>query len=102
MENLTKENFFNELGVKDPALLRTFCTWIDQYKIENNWEETFKRSIYGSELRTPKFHEIPFDIQIGIIAKFLRHMNGGLPAYPDIVKSLMETLVSYGNENVGN
>jgi hypothetical protein len=74
IENLTKENFFNELHDQYPEAVEHFCKWIDEYKREVNWDTLFG----GDLVRAPKFHEIPFEMQNGIIARFeLELFNNG-------------------------
>lgn len=74
MENLTKENFWNELYEKHPVQMQVFCDWIDEYKKKNRWESLFARGNYITDgavvLRTPKYHELPLSIQIGIFFEF--------------------------------
>lgn len=41
MENLNKENFWDELYKKYPKGMKVFCDWIDEYKKQNNWDEFF-------------------------------------------------------------
>ncbi len=67
MQNLTKENFFNDLQVKYPHAMHYFQDWIDQYKKENNWQELF-----GWDL---KFHHLPFDMQRGILTRYAEELN---------------------------
>lgn len=62
MENLNKENFWNELHAKYPTAVNHFCKWIDAYKEEVGWKKLFADGV--------KFHDIPFDMQNGIIARF--------------------------------
>lgn len=58
MNNLTKENFFNEIKIKYPAAMESFCKWIDEYKQKNNWGQLFLTGI--------KYHNIPLEMQIGL------------------------------------
>lgn len=62
MNNLTKENFFNDLRKQYPAAVDYFSQWIDKYKQEVNWNELFGEKV--------KFHDIPFEMQNGILARF--------------------------------
>ena len=70
MNVLTKENFWNQLKEKYPLSVQHFCDWIDQYKKENQWERLFN---YGSPhydkmgWHNPKFHDLPMEMQYGII-----------------------------------
>lgn len=73
-KNLTKENFWNELQEKCPAQMKVFCDWIDKYKLANEWAQLFN---YGSPhyakmgWHTPKFHDLPFAMQVGIFLQFV-------------------------------
>lgn len=62
MQNLSKENFWNSLNEKYPLAVKYFCDWIDRYKVEVGWQKLFVDGI--------KFHDIPFEMQNGILARF--------------------------------
>lgn len=67
MENLNKENFWNEMDARYPAAMHVFKGWIDMYKKEVKWDELF-----GEDLLEPvKFHDLPYEMQIGIILRFI-------------------------------
>ena len=67
--NLNKENFWNALKEQYPEAVEHFCNWIDAYKNEVGWDALFAPGI--------KFHDIPYDMQNGIIARFdLEKFNG--------------------------
>ena len=69
--SLTKENFWNELREMYPEAVDHFCKWIDRYKEEVGWDGLFGEIF--------KFHNLPFDMQNGIIARFdLECYNGRL------------------------
>jgi len=75
MENLNKENFWNDLHSKYPTAVNHFCEWIDKYKAEVGWNKLFNsdsnwQDANGKNAPAPKFHDLPFDMQNGIIAKF--------------------------------
>jgi hypothetical protein len=63
MEDLTKENFWDECFEKYPDATKEFCEWIDGYKASVNWEELFAPGI--------KFHDIPGEMQCGIWVEFI-------------------------------
>lgn len=67
-ENLNLNNFWNPLKEKYPFAVFEFCSWIDQYKRRVDWGTLFNGT-FG--LTTPKFHDIPLEMQIGILLKFL-------------------------------
>lgn len=68
MENLSKENFWDELMKEYPEAVDHFCKWIDEYKKEVNWDVLF--SVHCSAAYQVKFHDLPFDMQNGIIARY--------------------------------
>lgn len=68
MENLNKENLFNELFEKHPKGTKHFCDWVDGYKKRVGWNALFGDS-FGNP--APKFHDLPFDFQVGIILRFI-------------------------------
>lgn len=75
--NLNKANFFDEAFEKYPDAAKKFHTWIDNYKKEIGWNKLFGNTIridirdFIDAARAPKFHELPFDMQKGIILRFL-------------------------------
>lgn len=81
MQNLNKENFWNALLEKYPEAVELFCKWIDKYKAEVGWDKLFgngvtqaqhdeENNLVGYETRAIKFHNIPFEMQNGILARF--------------------------------
>lgn len=75
MENLNKDNFWNQLHERFPDAVNHFCKWIDEYKKEVNWNKLFNAGIQQAlqcdGLTTaPKFHELPFEMQNGILARY--------------------------------
>lgn len=80
MEELTKENFWNEMEQKYPIAMEKFKVWIDKYKLDNDWNNLFgKHDLYTEEeypyrttfSQTPKFHELPTAMQYGIFYEFV-------------------------------
>jgi hypothetical protein len=72
MEGLTKENFFNERSDLYPLAHHVFLTWIDEEKKKLDWNELFSYNIPVSyHHEAPKFHQIPFELQFGILARFI-------------------------------
>ena len=66
MENLNKENFWDEMELKFPGAMNVFKQWIDEYKQEVKWDELF-----GEDLLEPvKFPDLPFDMQVGVLIRF--------------------------------
>ena len=87
MKNLTKENFFNDLQERSPLGLKVFTDWIDQYKISIRWDKLFSNSYvqgyYQEEgsspvvtVRAPKYHDLPFALQMGIYLQFCQERGG--------------------------
>lgn len=76
-ENLTKENFFNEMMELYPLAMKLFCKWIDDYKAEIGWNGLFgehETKLSGRMVCcgiAPKFHEIPYAMQQGIWIEFV-------------------------------
>lgn len=62
MFNWNKENLFNALQKRFPEALAEFCQWIDDYKNEVGWHDLCQYST--------KFHDLPKEMQIGIIMRF--------------------------------
>jgi hypothetical protein len=75
IENLNKENFWNELQQTCPNAMKVFCKWIDQYKESIDWKSLFYNENIDDEngigYRDIKFHHIPYEMQVGIIFRFL-------------------------------
>lgn len=69
MENLNKENFWDVLMEKHPKAMKEFCEWIDKYKAANAWPLLFS----GDQI---KFHDLPIDMQLGIILWFIEEKEG--------------------------
>lgn len=79
-DTLRKENFWNEMMVRFPKAMILFCNWIDAYKKQVGWEELFnggaawrKKHVYGEIARSPKFHEMPYEMQQGIWICFVNN-----------------------------
>lgn len=96
---LTKENFWNELHEKYPSQMKVFCDWIDEYKKRVNWEYIFSHTnseytqYAGFSLRTPKFHEIPIAMQIGIIVEFSMSLEDDSEELKSEVVDSIEALI---------
>lgn len=72
--NLNKENFWDELERQFPDAVKRFYDWIDEYKIEAGWDKIFKCNEGTGQV--VKFHEVPVEIQMGIISRFLFELTG--------------------------
>lgn len=79
MENLNKENFWNDLHKKHPQAVDKFCKWIDEYKKRVGWDQLFMNEYFTgkAEKRIPqiKFHDIPLEMQLGILGQFFIEME---------------------------
>lgn len=62
MDNLNKENYWNEIKAQYPDAMKIFLEWIDKYKEKIGWGKFFVEGI--------KFHDLPFEFQNGVIARF--------------------------------
>lgn len=67
MNNLNKSDFWDPLREIAPDAVDKFCKWVDEYKKEVGWTEKL-----GIEL---KFHDLPFELQVGIIHRFNLEMT---------------------------
>lgn len=102
-ESLTKENFWNAIMEQFPKSTKLFCDWIDQYKESVGWDALFNANYFDLHAldvkgnlkengkiasifptRTlkatvsPKFHDLPYDMQAGI---WIRFVNDTLSDY---------------------
>lgn len=91
MENLSKENFWNRLKEMYPDAVELFCNWIDKYKEEVGWNKLFNsdsdyQNVDGKNAPALKFHDLPFEFQNGIIARFdIECFNGILTGKGKVV-----------------
>lgn len=104
IDNLSKDNFWNEVEKKYPVAFKHFSKWIDEYKKETNWEELFGNDHkYNHGIAGTKFHDIPFDMQNGILARyelelFNNHGGQGKKAYEFIAENQKVNLRSLFSE----
>jgi len=94
VENLGKENLWNELHDKFPDAVDHFCKWIDKYKKEVNWNVLFNESDNGAP--APKFHDLPFEMQTGILARYELECfyAGEKSQYKDYVETYKKALIN--------
>lgn len=71
MDNLTKENFWNEMQQKYPLAMNDFCMWIDEYKKANNWSSLFPITKRKNHWMDIKFHHLPIAMQMGIWNEYM-------------------------------
>lgn len=74
--NLSKENYWNALQEKYPQAMAEFSEWIDKYKREIGWDSIFAHDWRPLPI---KFHDIPFDMQRGILTRFFEEKIGDYP-----------------------
>lgn len=78
--NLNKANTWDAFDMQYPTAMCKFRKFIDIYKAENGWNDLFNsnsdyQNRLGKNAVAPKFHDLPFEMQIGIIIAFLRIYN---------------------------
>lgn len=72
IEPMTKENLWNELQEKYPIMMKKFCDFIDEYKRKVRWDEMFGATVRPDWTHfPPKFHDLPFEMQVGIYMSFV-------------------------------
>lgn len=111
MNNLNKENFWDQLHYKYPKATERFCKWIDEYKVRVNWNSLFNGGIPiednrypasdftpASKTVAPKFHDIPIEMQMGILTGFVSeqipeyNISTELENVKDSTESIFKTL----------
>lgn len=87
-EKLTKENFWDELYVAFPKATQVFCEWVDQYKAMVGWKRLFNEGyvlnkdynigfmVDPGKTMAPKFHDMPYAMQMGIWIAFVKDRGG--------------------------
>ena len=80
--NLTKENFWNKMMDENPHIMKIFCNWIDEYKKQVGWNDLFNsnseyQNAKGKNAKAPKFHDLPLEMQLGIIERFKQEISNG-------------------------
>lgn len=75
MENLNKENFFDQMSEQFPDAMKHFHKWLGEYKLKVNWNDLLCAAyIRKGEIdvfyEPIKFHQLPFEMQLGIIMKY--------------------------------
>lgn len=68
---LNKDNW-DIIGKESPNSFKKFMDYIDDFKASCSWDELFNShySLGGDLKASPKFHEIPFAMQKGIVENF--------------------------------
>lgn len=70
---LTKEDFYSLVETDYPAAFRKFGGYIDDFKASTNWNQLFHNTDSNGEFDdevVPKFHDIPFALQKGVVENF--------------------------------
>jgi len=81
---MTKEHFWNLLQAQFPEQMADFCAWIDEFKRRVEWEKIFGGTRYTVEgnvyhtpvIYSPKFHDLPPAMQIGIFIQYTVETGG--------------------------
>lgn len=89
MNNLNKENFWNEFHKKFPEAVDRFCSWIDEYKKRPDveWDKLFHNYAPaevkddGETMHMVKFHDLPIAMQMGILTQFEMEIITGLAGW---------------------
>lgn len=63
-QNLSKATFWDQIKKDHPVQMKQFSEWIDRYKLTDGWFLYIREGI--------KYHDLPFALQIGILAMFFR------------------------------
>ena len=64
--SFSKVNFFDRIKEKAPKAMEAFSIFIDSYKSIYDW-----KLLFGGDLVTPpKFHDLPYSMQYGIMLEF--------------------------------
>ncbi len=79
--NLNRVQFFDPLHEKCPASVDVFCKWIDKYKKAAGWNKLFNsdsnwQDSDGKNAPAPKFHDLPWEMQFGILLNFFSDTIG--------------------------
>lgn len=86
-QNLTKENFLDRMMQLYPNTTTRFCKWVDEYKEAVGWNKLFNDGIeryvpgsaFTATVYAPKFHDLPYAIQMGIWILYVQDMEDMTP-----------------------
>lgn len=72
MENLNKENFFNEMQLKYPRAMNHFYIWLEKYKQKVGWFRLFRPLTSGGAkgFSYVNLEHLPHEMQIGIFMRY--------------------------------
>lgn len=68
MNSLTHENFWKKMNEENPHIIKLFLEWIDGYKERIGWRKIIPKA---------KFHELPIEMQLGILDRFKQEISNG-------------------------
>lgn len=72
-----RKEFWDEMKEKFPFAFEEFSNWIDQFKIDINWNSLFRDDDVGcAQTAPPKFHDLPQPMQLGIWIQFMLDRGG--------------------------
>lgn len=82
MDNLNHENFWSKMHEENPHITDLFCKWIDEYKKRVGWNDLFNsnseyQNAAGKNAKAPKFHDLPIEMQLGILDRFKQETSNG-------------------------
>lgn len=103
-QNLTKENFWDEMMTKYPVAMDDFCKFIDEYMVKNNWSRLFNPAYRETHISghaetlltaksAPKYHDLPLAMQTGIFFEFMGDVWGcsmPIDVFDFVIKELIE------------
>lgn len=109
--NLNYGNFWENNTLRFPLAIKSLHAFIDEYKAEIKWHDVFAgcleilvadhtdnintQPIYNRLPDPPKFHDIPLDMQTGIIIRWIFKVTENYPAHR---QQLTQGLISQGVE----
>lgn len=98
-DNLDKEHFFDRMNELYPDASEHFAHWLDGYKKEVEWDRLFNDNCVSAydlhtlpdepvrmprKMHAPGFHQMPFEMQAGIIARYRLEQGGAGADYENI------------------
>jgi len=102
IEQLTKENFWNEAKVKWPHSVAHFCWWIDNWKKMNHWKTLQLPIRKDLQVELPKYHDLPAAMQLGVYMQYLTELKVYTYLnlnWPTDFRRLAELTLAYINQN---
>lgn len=89
-DGLTPDNFFNQATQEWPLAMERFQAWIDQYQKLVRWPRLFinRQKCRGVQCKPDfiKFHELPLEMQVGILFTFFGSEDQVCHSWQDMLK----------------